>query len=339
MIAIRSGTPRRARLAGLGAHVPPRVVTNDDLAGMGVDTSDEWIASRTGIRERRFADPGQASSDLAILAAERILADAGVAAEDVDTVILPTTTPDHLFPATAAIVAEAIGARRAGAYDLLAACSGFVYGLAQGTALIEAGLATNVLVIGAETFSKIIDFEDRSTCVLFGDGAAGALLTAADPDDTAGFLGFELGADGSGAMDLVLPAGGSRMPVHEVGRREDGYLQMNGREVFRFATRALEESTQRLLEATGLGIDDIDLVIPHQANIRIIEHAVGRLGIDRERVYVDLDRYGNTSAASIPIALTEARDSGRLRPGGRVLMVSFGAGLTWGSAIGHWEPR
>jgi len=338
MIGVRSGAPRRARLAALGAHVPERVVTNADLERM-VDTSDAWITSRTGIRERRWAAPEEAASDLGIAAARRILDDAGVAAADVDLVIVPSASPDHLFPSTAALVAHAIGAERAAAYDLLAACSGFVYGCAQGAAMIEAGLARRVLVIGAEVMSRMVDMEDRSTCVLFGDAAAGALLVAGAPEDTTGFLGFDLGADGSGGPDLIMPAGGGRMPLSSATARGDVFLQMRGAEVFRFATRAMVESIGRLLDALGLSIDDIDLVVPHQANARIIDHAAARLGIPAERMFNNLDRYGNTSSASVPLALAEARDAGRLRPGDLVLMVGFGAGLTWGSAVARYEPR
>lgn len=325
-------------MVALGSYVPERVVTNAELEAR-IDTTDEWIRSRTGIRERRFADPAQASSDLGIVAAERVLADAGIAAAELDMLIVPTSTPDHLLPSTAAIVADGVGAGNAAAFDLLAACSGFVYGLAQATAMIEAGLARNVMVLGAETFSRILDFQDRSTCILFGDAAAGALLVADDTGEAHGFLGFDLGADGTGADDLVVPAGGSRLPSHELTTREDAFLHMEGREVFRFATRVMEESTSRLLDALDLPVERIDVLVPHQANVRIIDHAVERLGIDPERVFSNLDRYGNTSAASIPLALAEARDAGMLRPGGLVLMVGFGAGLTWGSAVGHWEPR
>lgn len=336
MIATRAGGARRARLVALGSHVPERTVTNDDLAAM-VDTSDEWITSRTGIRERRWAHRDQASSDLAIVAARRCLDDAGVDAGDIDLLIIPTATPDHLFPSTAAITADAIGAHAAAAYDLLAACSGFVYGLGQAAAMVEAGMAERVLVVGAEVLSHMVDMEDRSTCVLFGDAAGAALVTAGDPGTTTGFLGFDLGADGSGAGQLAIPAGGGRLPVARSGGM-DGFLTMNGPEVFRFATRVMVESVARLLEATGLSIDDIDLVVPHQANQRIIDHAATRLGIPAARMYNNLAHYGNTSSASIPLALAEARDAGRLRPGDLVLMVGFGGGLTWGATVVRYEP-
>jgi 3-oxoacyl-[acyl-carrier-protein] synthase-3 len=337
MIGVRSGAPRRARLAALGAHVPDRVVTNADLERI-VDTDDEWIVSRTGIRERRWAAPDEASSDLGRIAGERALARAGVDAADLDLIIVPSATPDHLFPSTAAIIANAIGAERAAAYDLLAACSGFVYGLAQGAAMIESGLASRVLVIGAEVLSHVVDMTDRTTCVLFGDAAGAALLLPGDPDTTTGFLGFEIGADGSGGNDLIIPAGGGRMPMSCATSPSDGFLQMNGAEVFRFATRAMVDSVRRLLDAVDVTLDDIDLVVPHQANIRIIDHAAARLGIPESKLFNNLEHYGNTSSASIPLALTEARDAGRLRPGDLVLMVGFGAGLTWGSTVVRYEP-
>jgi 3-oxoacyl-[acyl-carrier-protein] synthase-3 len=338
MTSVRNGARRRARLAALGGHAPERVVTNEELA-RAVDTSDEWIFDRTGIRERRFAGPDEASSDLGVIAAELILADAGVPASEIDVLIVPTASPDHLFPATAAIVADRIGARSAAAFDVLAGCTGFVYGLALGVALIESGIAGTVLVLGAETLTRVVDQTDRSTCILFGDAAAGALLIAADEDAVTGFLGFELGADGSGGPDLIIPAGGSRMPtVDGPYERSEACLQMNGREVFRFASRVMVDSSERLLNALEMSIDEIDLLVAHQANQRIIDHAIVRLGISEDRVFNNLARYGNTSSASIPLALAEARDAGMLSPGDLVLMVGFGAGLTWGSTVARYEP-
>ena len=337
MISVRNGRPTRARLAALGAYVPERVVTNAEMEDR-LDTSDEWIVARTGIRERRFAAPDQASSDLGVIAAERALAAAGVPAEAIDMVIVATATPDHLFPSTATLLAHRIGARHAGAYDLLAACSGFVYGLAQASALVESGIARTVLVVGAEALSRLTDQTDRATCVIFADGAGAAVVTSAGPDEVTGFLGFELGADGGGADQLRIPAGGSRMPVAMAGRPSDGYIQMNGTDVFRFATRVMVESTERLLAAAGLDIDEIDLVVAHQANTRILDHAAERLGVASDRVFSNIDRYGNTSSASIPLALTEARDEGRLSPGDLLLLVGFGGGLTWASTIVRYEP-
>ena len=337
MISVRNGRPGRARLAAVGAYAPERVVTNAEMETR-VATTDDWIVSRTGIRERRFAAPEEAASDLAVVAAERVLASSGVAAADIDMVIVATATPDHAFPSTAAIVAHRLGAANAAAYDLSAACSGFVYGLAQASALVEAGIARMVLVVGAEVLSRVTDQTDRATCVIFADGAGAALVTSADAATTTGFLGFELGADGSGADQLSIPAGGSRLPLADASSPSEGFIQMNGPEVFRFATRVMVDSTERLLAAAGLGIDDIDLVVAHQANSRIIDHAAERLGLPSERLFSNIERYGNTSSASIPLALTEARDSGRLDPGDLLLLVGFGGGLTWGSTIVRYEP-
>ena len=337
MIAVRNGTRQRARLVALGSHVPETRLTNADLERM-VDTTDEWIVSRTGIRERRIAGPDESTADLAVRAAQDILANAGMSADEIDVLIIPTATPEYLFPSTAAVVQDRIGATKAAAFDLLAACSGFVYGLAQACALVESGLARNVLVIGAETLTRIADFSDRSTCVLFGDAAAGALVTVGDEETTTGFLGFELGTDGSGGKDLLLPVGGSRNPPNRPFDPSDAFLRMNGREVFKFATRVMTDSTTRLLQALELSPGAIDLFVPHQANTRIIDYAVERLGIDPAKVVVNLDRYGNTSSASVPLALAEARDQGRLKPGDLVLLIAFGGGLTWGSTVVRYEP-
>jgi 3-oxoacyl-[acyl-carrier-protein] synthase III len=337
VIAIRNGQPKRARLAALGAHIPERRLTNADLEKM-VDTTDEWIVTRTGIRERRIAEPDQSTADLATLAAINILQNAGVAAADVDLIIVPSATPEYLFPSTASIVQDRIGANNAAAFDLLAACSGFIYGCAQGCAMVEAGLARNALVIGAETLTRIADFTDRTTCVLFGDAAAGAFIVPGDPETTTGFLGFELGSDGSGGKDLLLPVGGSRHPASVPFAPEDAFLKMNGREVFKFATRVIADSTTRLLDRLEISADEIDLFIPHQANTRIIDHAVEKLGIDPAKVVVNVDRFGNTSSASVPLAMAEARDQGRLQPGALCLMIAFGGGLTWGSTVVRYEP-
>lgn len=338
MISVRNGAPGRARLAALGAYAPERVVTNAEMESM-VDTSDEWIVSRTGIRERRFAAPDQAASDLGLIAAERALAAAGADPAELDMVIVATATPDHFFPSTAALIAHRLGATNAAAFDLSAACAGFIYGLAQGSALVEAGLARSVLVVGAEVLTRITDMEDRATCVIFADGAGAALLRAAPPERTTGFLGFELGADGSGADLLCVPGGAGRMPPGRMTDPRQAFMQMRGAEVFRFATRVMVESSERLLEAAGIGMEDIDLVVAHQANLRIIEHAAERLGVGSDRLLVNIDRYGNTSSASIPLALWEAQQDGRLRPGAMLLLVGFGGGLTWGSTIVRWEPE
>lgn len=328
----------RAQLVGFGAYVPDTVVTNADFEAR-MDTSDEWIVTRTGIRERRYAADDQATSDLAVRAAQATLAETGFDAADLDVLIVPTCTPDFLFPSVAALTAHQVGAHSAAAFDIQAACSGFIYGLAQASALIDAGIARSVLVVGAELFSRSINPDDRSTCILFGDAAAGALLVAGDPDTTDGFLGFDLGADGGLGMELSLPVGGTRHPPSRPFDPADAYLQMNGREVFRFATRAMEDSLGRLLSSTGIAVDDIDLLVAHQANQRIIDYGVERLGFDPARVYNNLERYGNTSSASIPLALTEARDEGVLKPGMLLALVGFGAGLTWASTIVRYEPR
>ena len=338
MLAVRNGRGGRARLAEVGAYAPERVMANDELQRM-VETSDEWIVSRTGIRERRIAAPDQASSDLAAAAGRDVLARAGVDAADLDLVCVATATPDHLFPSTAAIVCDRLGAVNAGSFDLMAGCTGFISGLAQACAWVESGLARNVLLMGGEVLSRVLDWSDRSTCVLFGDAGGAALITSGDEETTDGFMGFDLGTDGAGASLLIIPGGGGRRPSGSPDyRREEAFIQMNGREVFKFAVRVMVESVERLLDRLELGVDEIDLMVPHQANIRIIEHAVKRLGFDEDRVFNNLDRFGNTSSASIPLALAEARDLGRLRPGGRVLMVAFGAGLAWGATVARYEP-
>jgi 3-oxoacyl-[acyl-carrier-protein] synthase III len=333
VIANVSGNGVAVGLTGIGAYVPERVLTNADLEAM-VETSDEWIVTRTGIKERRIAAPEQAASDLALPAARAALEQAGVAPEELDLVVVATATPDMLFPATAAIVADTLGARNAAAYDLLAGCTGFVYALSQAYGAVATGLSKKALVIGAEVLSKITNWEDRSTCILFGDGAGAAVV---QPIGEGGIVGFELGADGSGGPDLCVPAGGSRRPVSQETLEEElQFIKMNGAEVYRFATRVMVSSAEELLSACGAGIDDIDLYVPHQANKRIVDHAVKNLGLDPEKVLMNIDRFGNTSSASIPICLTEAQAEGRLEEGTRVLMSAVGAGLTWGSAYLTW---
>jgi 3-oxoacyl-[acyl-carrier-protein] synthase III len=320
-------------ITGLGCRVPERVVTNDDLAEL-VDTSDEWIRTRTGILERRYASDDEALSDIALPAAKVALERAGVKAADVDLLIVATVTPDMIFPSTAAILADKLGAADAAAYDLSAGCTGFMYGITQATGMLASGLNRRALVIGADVLSKVMNFADRSTCVLFGDGAGAVVL---EPVAEQGFLGFELGADGAGGVDLNLPAGGSRTPA-SAQTVEGGlhYIHMNGRRVFKFATRVLVSSAESLLEKTGVAIEDVDVYVPHQANVRIIDHAVAKLGIPEDRVVVNVDRYGNTSSASIPLALAEAVADGRVQKGSMVLMTGMGAGLTWGSALMRW---
>lgn len=300
-----------------------------------VDTSDEWIVTRTGIRERRMADPGMATSDLALPAAQRALASAGVEPEELDLIVVATVTPDMFFPATACIVQDALGARNAGAYDLSAGCSGFVYALDQAVHGVRTGTYEKVLVIGADVLTRIVDFTDRSTCVLFGD-AAGAVVVGPVREGY-GVLSTVVGADGSGGPKLCVPGGGSRLPLTPDADPKARFIHMAGNDVFKFAVRIMGEAARQAVDRAGLGsVDDIDLFIPHQANIRIIDAAVERLKIDRDRVFVNVDRYGNTSAASVPVALDEALQEGRVREGDHLLMVGFGAGLTWASAVVRW---
>jgi 3-oxoacyl-[acyl-carrier-protein] synthase-3 len=336
VIANVTGNGRPVGITGIGAHVPQRVLTNADLEQI-VETSDEWITERTGIRERRIAADDEAASDLALPAARLALERAGVEAADVDLVIVATSTPDMFFPTTATIVGNELGASRAAAYDLLAACTGFIYGLAQAHGQISAGLSDRALVVGTEALSKIVDWSDRSTCILFGDGAGAAVVEAVPQG---GFIGFELGADGSGGDDLYIRAGGSRAPATAETVAHDLHsIRMRGQEVFRFATRIMVSSAQTLLDECGATVDEVDLYVPHQANKRIIDHAARNLALDREKVFLNIDRYGNTSAASIPICLADALASGRLEPGDRVLMSAVGGGFTWGSAYMTWTGR
>jgi 3-oxoacyl-[acyl-carrier-protein] synthase-3 len=314
-------------ITGLGCRVPDRVVTNDELS-RHVDTSDEWIVTRTGIRERRIAAPEEALTDLALPACREALAQAGVDAGDIDLLIVATVTPDMAFPSSGAILADQLGAPDAAAYDLSAGCTGFMYALAQAYGMLAGGLAHKALVVGGDVLSRILDWSDRSTLVLFGDGA-GAVVIESVP--SGGFLGFELGAEGAGGIHLWLPGSGSRLVDDP-----NGYVKMNGREVFKFATRVLVASANALLAECGVSIDDVDVYVPHQANVRIIDHATKKLGIPSERVVVNVDRYGNTSSGSIPLALADAAREGRLREGALVLMTGMGAGLTWGSALMRW---
>ena len=314
-------------ITGLGCHVPERVLTNDELAKI-VETSDEWIASRTGIRERRIAAEHEAMSDLSLPASRIALEQAGVRGQDLDVIIVATVTPDMAFPATAALLADELGSADAAAYDLSAGCTGFMYALAQAYGMLAGGLAERALVVGGDILSRILDWSDRSTLVLFGDGAGAVVLERVEHG---GFLGFELGADGGGGKELLLPGSGSR-----ISENGNGYLTMNGREVFKFATRVMVSSAEAVLEVCGKRVDDVDVYVPHQANVRIIDHAARKLGFPEEKVVVNVDRYGNTSSGSIPLALADAADDGRLKPGKLVLMTGMGAGLTWGSALIEW---
>jgi 3-oxoacyl-[acyl-carrier-protein] synthase-3 len=317
-------------ITALGCHVPERVVTNDELAAH-VDTSDEWIRERTGIRQRRMAGPDEAMSDVSLPACRRALEMSGVDPATVDLLIVATVTPDMAFPSTAAILADVLGMPNAAAYDLSAGCTGFMYGIAQAYAMLVSGLAKRAVVVGGDVLSKILDWNDRSTLVLFGDGAGAVVL---EPVPERGFLGFELGADGGGGESLWLPGSGSR-----AFEDPEKYVKMNGREVFKFATRVLVQSAEELLEQCGTSIDEVDVYVPHQANVRIIDHATRKLGVPSEKVVVNVDRYGNTSSGSIPLALADAAADGRLSPGKLVLMTGMGAGLTWGSALIRWTKE
>ena len=322
MIGRANGRP--VSITGLGCHVPERVLSNFDLEKL-VDTSNEWIIARTGIRERRIAAPEEALSDLALPACRTALAQAGGDPAAFDLIIV---TPDMAFPATAALLADALGMPDAAAYDLSAGCTGFMYAIAQAYGMLAGGLVRRALVVGGDVLSKILDWEDRSTLILFGDGVGAVVLESVDEG---GFLGFELGADGGGGEHLWLPGSGSR-----VFEDPDKFVKMNGREVFKFATRVMVTSAVAVLEECERTVDDVDVYVPHQANVRIIDHAARKLGIPKEKVVVDVDRYGNTSSGSIPIALADAAEDGRLKPGELVLMTGMGAGLTWGSALIEW---
>jgi 3-oxoacyl-[acyl-carrier-protein] synthase-3 len=315
-------------ITGLGTHVPDRILTNAELSTL-VDTSDEWIIERTGIRERRIAAPEEALTDIARPAAIAALADAGVDAKDIDLLVCATVTPDMMFPTSSALLADELGMPDAAAYDLLAGCTGFVYAVAQAYAMVAAGLSQKALVVGGDVLSKILDWSDRGTLVLFGDGAGAVVLERVEQG---GFLGFELGADGGGGEHLWLPGSGSRHFDDP-----DSFVKMNGREVFKFATRVMVYSAEKVLATCGLTVEDVDVYVPHQANVRIIDHAARKLGIPKEKVVVNVDRYGNTSSGSIPLALADAAEDGRLKPGELVLMTGMGAGLTWGSALIEWN--
>ena len=325
---IGSANGRRVGITGLGVNVPERVFTNKDLEQY-VDTTDEWIVERTGIRERRFAAKEEALTDIAAPAAIAAMSNAGVDAASIDLIVVATVTPDMMFPTSSALLADSLGMPDAAAYDLLAGCTGFMYAVAQAYAMVSAGLSKRALVVGGDVLSKILDWEDRSTLVLFGDGAGAVVV---EHVDEGGFLGFELGADGGGGENLWLPGSGSRH-----FEDADKLVKMNGREVFKFATRVLVSSAQKVLDECGLTVDDVDVYVPHQANKRIIDHAAGKLGIPEEKVVVNVDRYGNTSSGSIPLALADAAADGRLREGELVLMTGMGAGLTWGSALIEWN--
>lgn len=323
----------RSRISGTGAYAPDRVLTNAELERM-VATSDQWITERTGIRERRIAAAGEACSDLGVKAAERALKTAGLSATDLDLILVATCTGDTLLPATACLIQHRLGAVQAAACDVSAACCGFVYALGIGDAYIKTGMR-HVLIIGSEVMSAITDWTDRNTCVLFGDGAGAAVLSAA-PDDR-GILSTHLRSDGSLCDLIIVPGGGSRIPPSEemLGERLQ-YIKMKGNETFKVAVRTLEEIARETLAANGLTVADVDLYVPHQANVRIIKAVADRLELPLSKVVLNMDRYGNTSAASIPIALDEAVKDGRIAPGKLIMLGAFGGGLTWASALIRW---
>jgi len=325
---------RSAKIAGVGSYTPDKVVTNRDLEDK-VDTSDEWITKRTGIKERRIAADDVTASDLATKAAENALKDAGLQAGDLDLILVATSTPDHPgFPSTACILQDKLGITDTPAFDLAAACTGFIYGMSTATQYIETAAYDNILVVGTEVFSKIIDWEDRNTCVLFGDGAGAAVLT---PGTEGGILANHLGADGSRSEVLEIPGGGSQAPFSQaVLDDRDHYVRMDGKPVFKFAVKILGTAALESLEQVGLDKDDIDYLIPHQANSRIIDAAAKRLDLKEDQIYVNLDKYGNTSAASIPLALAEAVQDNQIKQGDIVVLVGFGAGLTWGATVIEW---
>jgi 3-oxoacyl-[acyl-carrier-protein] synthase III len=320
-------TGPRISITGLGCHVPERVLSNDELAGL-VDTNDEWIVSRTGIRERRIAAEDEALTDICLPAARRALEMAGAEPASIDLLIVATVTPDMAFPSSSALLADTLGMPDAAAYDLSAGCTGFVYAIAQAHAMLSAGLAKRALVIGGDVLSKILDWTDRSTIVLFGDGAGAVVMETVEEG---GFLGFELGADGGGGSNLWLPGSGSRR-----FEDPDRFVKMNGREVFKFATRVMVTSADAILAECEKTVADVDVYVPHQANVRIIDHAARKLGLPEEKTIVNVQKYGNTSSGSIPLALADAADDGLLKPGKLVLLTGMGAGLTWGSALIEW---
>jgi 3-oxoacyl-[acyl-carrier-protein] synthase-3 len=327
--------PRRARISSIATYVPPRVLSNADLEKM-VDTTDEWILQRVGIRERHIVDPGVATSDLAKEASLKAIEKAGLTPADIDFILVATTTPDTLFPSTACVLQDKIGAKNAWGYDLMAACSGFTYGVTTAAHIVSAGGSRHALVVGADVMSSIIDYTDRATCVLFGDGAGAVVLEASD-DDQIGIIDTENYVDGSGGPALCMPAGGSRMPPSiETVEKRLHYVKQDGQSVFKFAVRNFEEVCRRILERNGLTGSDIDLFVPHQANSRIILAAAEKLGFAREKVVINIERFGNTTAGTIPLALNDAVCEGRLKHGDLALLASVGAGFTVGAVLLRW---
>lgn len=322
-------------ISGVGSYLPEEILDNEGLSKM-VDTSNEWIVERTGIKERRIASKQQSTGDLGTIAAKRALKDANLSPEDIDLIIVATITPDHAFPATASIIQENIKALNAAAFDLGAGCTGFVYAMITGANFIDVGMYKRVLIIGSETLSKVIDWEDRSSCILFGDGAGACVIERCE--EGYGILSSQLGSDGSGSDSLIQPAGGSRIPASVESIKDRlHYLKMDGKEVFKFAVRAMASSSLETLEKAGIDIKDLDFLVPHQANKRIIDSARKKLKLSEEKVYTNLDKYGNMSSASVPVALDEALKEKKIKKGDNVLLVAFGAGLTWGSLIIKWN--
>jgi 3-oxoacyl-[acyl-carrier-protein] synthase III len=327
---------RPVKIAGLSAFVPPHVLTNDDLEKL-VETSNEWILQRTGIRERHIVDPGMATSDLAEPAALKAIAEAGITPADIGFIVVGTTTPDTIFPSTACVLQAKIGATKAWGFDLGAACSGFTYSLTVGWKMVASGAVDHALVVGADVMSSIIDYTDRSTCVLFGDGAGAVVLSVAGPDEPC-LIDFLHEIDGNGGPSLCMPAGGSRRPAsHETVDQRQHYVKQDGAAVFKFAVKKSGEIAQRLLERHKLTGSDLDLFVSHQANRRIIEATAERIGLDPGKVVINLERFGNTTAGTIPLALADARQEGRLKKGDLVLLTSVGAGFTVGSVLLRWS--
>ncbi len=327
--------PRSVRITGWGSYLPERVLSNADLERI-VDTSDEWIRTRTGIRERRVAAPHETTATLGAIAAKRAIATAGLQPDDIDLIVVATLTPDYPMPSTAALVKEAIGNTTAAAFDIAAACSGFVFGYAIADPYVRSGMARHVLVIGAELLTRFLDFEDRGTCILFGDGAGAVVLSASD-EEGGGMAGLELTTDPDGAYMIWMPSGGSRSPAStETARRGEHFIRMEGRETYRYATRTLAASALSAIEKAGWTTDEVDLFIPHQANVRIIEAVAKGLRLPMDRMVVNIDKYGNTSAASVGIALDEAVREGRVKPGDKLVFVAFGAGFTSGALAVTW---
>jgi 3-oxoacyl-[acyl-carrier-protein] synthase-3 len=327
-----SGSQRRSVVLGTGSELPSKVITNTDLEKI-VDTSDEWITVRTGIKKRRVLEEGKGNAEMAFHAAVRALEDAKIEAADLDAIVMGTCTPDYPFPSSACVLEDMLGARNAFSFDVNAACSGFMNALAVSDSFIKTGAARKILVVGSDALSRLLNWEDRTTCILFGDGA-GAVVLGASENGNRGILSTRLRTDGSYVKTLYVPAGGSRKPANvESVRNKENTITMNGKEVFKVAVRSMEEISRQALDDAGVKIEDVSLVIPHQANRRIIVALAERLGVPMKKVVVNLDEYGNTSAASVPVALDEARRQGRIRPGDLVLLNAFGAGFSWGAAV------